>query len=123
MSAAPRPRNRCWPLAIVVATLDKRRRGAHWLGKSLLEQRVMGEILRICFVGLIVGVLARFLYPGAVPMGFVGTIGLGLGGSLVGGLLPRIWDRDSRDARFSPAGFGGSILGAFLLILIGHSVS
>ena len=82
----------------------------------------MGEVLRLCFVGLIVGILARFLYPGAVPMGMFGTISLGLGGSLVGGLLPRLWDRDSRNARFSPAGFGGSILGAFVLILIGHTV-
>lgn len=80
----------------------------------------MREVLRICFVGLIVGILARFLYPGSVHMGIIGSVLLGLGGSLVGGFVPRLFSPERARAPFSPAGFGGSILGAMGLILIGH---
>ena len=80
----------------------------------------MGEIIRICFVGLVIGVLARFFYPGPVPMGLIGSIILGLGGSVIGGLLPRLWDKSRAHAPFSPAGFGGSLIGAFVLIFLGN---
>lgn len=82
----------------------------------------MREVLRICFVGFVVGVLARFFYPGTVHMGLIGSIMLGLGGSLVGGLVPRLFTSRAASEPFSPAGFGGSILGAMGLILIGHIV-
>ena len=36
-------------------------------------------------MGFIVGVLARFVYPGAVPLGFWMTALLGIGGSIVVG--------------------------------------
>ncbi len=82
----------------------------------------MREILRICFVGFIVGVLARFFYPGTVHMGLVASIILGLAGSLVGGFVPRLFSPERTREPFSPAGFGGSILGAMGLILIGHII-
>jgi uncharacterized membrane protein YeaQ/YmgE (transglycosylase-associated protein family) len=40
--------------------------------------------------GFIVGGLARLALPGPDPMPWYATIGLGLGGSLVGGILARI---------------------------------
>ena len=82
----------------------------------------MREVLRICLVGFVVGVLARFLYPGTVHMGLIGSILLGLGGSLVGGFVPRLFSPERAREPFSPAGFGGSILGAMGLILIGHII-
>lgn len=78
----------------------------------------MREVLRICLVGLVVGILARFFFPGTVPMGLIGSILLGLGGSVVGGLVPRLLGSRSTNEPFSPAGFGGSILGAMGLILL-----
>ena len=44
---------------------------------------IVGAILS----GLVIGVLARFFYPGDVPMGWLWTIGLGIAGSLLAGLL------------------------------------
>ena len=80
----------------------------------------MGEFLRICFVGLIVGLLARFLVPGDDPMGVIGSVLLGAGGSLVGGGLPRLFNPEKAKQPFSPAGFGGSLLGAILLVVVGR---
>jgi len=38
-------------------------------------------------MGLIVGLLARFIIPGKDPQGFIITILLGIGGGLLGGYL------------------------------------
>ena len=77
---------------------------------------IMG-IIGTIIVGFIVGVLARFFYPGAIPMGFLLTVALGIGGSLVGGLIGSlIWK--SPDGKFQPAGWIMSIIGAVLLLWI-----
>ena len=44
-------------------------------------------ILFLAFWGLIVGALARLALPGPDPMGILATIGLGLAGSWIGGLI------------------------------------
>jgi len=80
----------------------------------------VGEIIRICVVGLLVGILGRFFYPGAVPMGLIGSIVLGLGGSVVGGLVPRLLSKNRSHEPFAPAGFWGSVLGAIGLIFVGR---
>ena len=48
---------------------------------------VLWFILVLVLEGLIVGALARLALPGPDPMGIFATIGLGLAGSLVGGLV------------------------------------
>lgn len=78
----------------------------------------MGEFLRICFVGFIVGLLARFLVPGDDSMGIIASMLLGFGGSVVGGVVPRLMSPAKASQPFSPAGFGGSILGAVLLVVV-----
>lgn len=80
----------------------------------------MREVLRICFVGLVIGILARFFYPGAVDMGWIPSILLGLGGSVVGGVVPRLLSKDRSREPYAPAGFVGSVLGAMGLIFIGN---
>ena len=72
-------------------------------------------IIGMIIVGFVVGVLARYFYPGAVAMGFWMTVLLGVGGSLVGGVLTSLFWK-SPDGRFHRAGFIMSILGALLLI-------
>ncbi len=63
---------------------------------------IMGIIWTI-IIGLIVGILARWFYPGAVPMAWWLTALIGIGGSIVGGLISSlIWK--SPDGRFHPAG-------------------
>ncbi|TMG84103.1 MAG: GlsB/YeaQ/YmgE family stress response membrane protein [Betaproteobacteria bacterium] len=72
-------------------------------------------IIGTIIVGFIVGVLARFFYPGAVPLGFWLTVALGIGGSIVGGLISSlIWK--SPDGKFHPAGWIMSLIGALLLL-------
>ncbi len=77
----------------------------------------MGQVIGFIVIGLIVGVLSRFFYPGPVPLGLVGTILLGIGGSFVGGFLGRMLS--GGDARpLQPAGLIGSVLGGIVLIFV-----
>ena len=47
----------------------------------------IGFIVFLALFGLVVGALARLALPGPDPMGIFATIGLGLAGSFVGGIL------------------------------------
>ena len=47
----------------------------------------VGSIVLYALIGLVVGLLARFLVPGRDPMGFIGTLILGVVGALIGGWL------------------------------------
>lgn len=47
------------------------------------------DILWLIVVGAVIGIVARFLMPGRDPIGFVGTILLGIVGAVLGGWL---WD-------------------------------
>jgi uncharacterized membrane protein YeaQ/YmgE (transglycosylase-associated protein family) len=67
--------------------------------------------------GLVAGALARLLVPGRDPMGWVGTILLGIVGSFVGGFLA--------DALFDDQAVGlvGSVVGAVIVLLIYNAVT
>lgn len=71
-------------------------------------------------VGLIVGILARFFYPGAVHMGLIASALLGIAGAFLAGLIGRALHPASRDQPFHPAGFIYSIIGAMVLIFVGR---
>ena len=45
------------------------------------------DILWLIVVGAVIGVVARFLMPGRDPIGFVGTVLLGIVGAVLGGWL------------------------------------
>ncbi|MGQ0542601.1 MAG: GlsB/YeaQ/YmgE family stress response membrane protein [Blastocatellia bacterium] len=77
----------------------------------------MFSILGTIVVGLIIGVIARFLLPGKenFPPGLTGlllTIVLGIAGSFLGGFIAGLW----RDDGYS--GWIMSIIGAVLLLLV-----
>ena len=73
--------------------------------------------LYIIFIGLIVGVLARFLKPGKDSMGFIMTILLGIGGAILASLIGQ---QMGWYAPGQAAGFFGALLGAIvLLVLVG----
>jgi uncharacterized membrane protein YeaQ/YmgE (transglycosylase-associated protein family) len=76
---------------------------------------IMGIVWMIV-VGFFVGLLARFFYPGAISLGFWMTTLLGIGGSLVGGVIGGLFWKS--EGRFQPAGLILSILGAMILIWI-----
>jgi len=73
------------------------------------------SIIWMIVVGFVVGLLARFFYPGAVNLGFWMTTLLGIGGSIIGGLLGSvIWK--SEGGKFHPGGFVLSLVGALILL-------
>ena len=77
---------------------------------------IMGIVWMIV-VGFVVGLLARFFYPGAIDLGFWMTTFLGIGGSLVGGVIGGlIWK--SPEGKFHPAGIILSVIGSMLLIWV-----
>jgi uncharacterized membrane protein YeaQ/YmgE (transglycosylase-associated protein family) len=72
---------------------------------------MLGLIIFLALWGLIVGALARLALPGPDPMGILPTIGLGLVGSFVGGLIAGLlWAR--------AAGFVFSVIGAILVLYL-----
>ena len=77
----------------------------------------MLNIIGAIISGLIIGALARYFYPGAVDMGWGMTILLGIGGSLLAGLVTSRGQAD-----FHRAGCLASILGAIVLIFIGRQL-
>lgn len=81
----------------------------------------MLNILSIIVTGFIVGVLARFVYPGAIDMGFWKTVLLGVGGALVAGVIASWRDRSSFGEGVNRAGCLASVLGAIVLIFVGRN--
>jgi uncharacterized membrane protein YeaQ/YmgE (transglycosylase-associated protein family) len=67
-------------------------------------------------IGLIAGAIARWLMPGPDPMGWLGTIVLGIIGSLVGGTLLNLLTGGGLE--LSAAGILGSILGALIVLAV-----
>ena len=67
-------------------------------------------------LGLIAGFIARALVPGPDPMGWVGTMVLGVIGSFVGGTLAALLFGGTLD--ITPAGIIGSIVGSVIVLLI-----
>jgi uncharacterized membrane protein YeaQ/YmgE (transglycosylase-associated protein family) len=51
-------------------------------------------------------------------VGFWLTVGVGVGGSIVGGLIARIFSKPKDGALFHPAGFLLSIIGAIVLLFV-----
>ena len=72
-------------------------------------------------VGLVAGAVARLLVPGRDPMGWLGTIVLGLVGSLIGGFVGDLFVSGDQD--FSPAGLIGSIVGAVVALFLYRAVA
>jgi uncharacterized membrane protein YeaQ/YmgE (transglycosylase-associated protein family) len=75
----------------------------------------MGLILFL-IVGLIAGFIARALVPGPDPMGWLGTMVLGIVGSFVGGTLAALLFGGTLD--INAAGIIGSIIGSIIVLLI-----
>ena len=67
-------------------------------------------------IGLIAGAIARWLMPGPDPMGWLGTIVLGIVGSLVGGTLLNLIFGGGLE--LTAAGIVGSILGALIVLYV-----
>jgi len=80
------------------------------------------HIIGFLIFGLIVGLLARALYPGTQQMGWLSTTVLGMIGSLVGGLIGHaLWgDSTAVDGSwgFTPGGLISSIVGSIIVLFV-----
>jgi len=81
-------------------------------------------IIVLIIIGLIAGAIARLVVPGRDPIGFFGTIAIGVVGSFVGGFLGyAIFHKDVNEGALQPSGILGSIIGAIIVLLIYRAVS
>lgn len=73
------------------------------------------SIITMLVIGLLVGIVAKFLMPGDDPGGFIMTILLGIAGSFVAGYIGRAagWYGEGE-----PVGFLASVVGAIVLLLL-----
>ena len=77
-------------------------------------------IIGTLIIGLLVGLVARFIKPGDDSMGWIMTILLGIGGSLAatyGGQALGLYEAGEA------AGFIGAVVGAVILLLIYGMIS
>ena len=73
------------------------------------------SVITMLVIGLLVGIVAKFLLPGDDPGGFIVTTLLGIAGSFAAGYIGRAagWYHEGE-----PVGFIASVVGAILLLLI-----
>jgi len=70
-------------------------------------------------VGLLVGIVAKFLMPGRDPGGFIITGLLGVAGMFLGGWLSSmIFGTTAPGGPIEPAGFIGGVIGAIILLAL-----
>jgi uncharacterized membrane protein YeaQ/YmgE (transglycosylase-associated protein family) len=79
----------------------------------------LGAILVWCVFGLVVGLIARMLYPGRQSMGLLMTMLLGIAGSLVGGFISWALGFRPEEGAFRGAGWIMSIVGALIVVWLG----
>jgi uncharacterized membrane protein YeaQ/YmgE (transglycosylase-associated protein family) len=73
------------------------------------------QVLGIILIGLVVGLIARFLTPGPNPRGIIVTVVIGVVGAVIatyGGQALGLYQVGE------PAGFFGSVLGAIVLLVL-----
>jgi len=73
------------------------------------------ELLWTLLIGLVVGIIAKFLMPGRDPGGFIITTLLGIAGAFVAHAIGRAmgWYAEGE-----PAGFLASVCGAIILLAL-----
>lgn len=80
----------------------------------------MMTFLGILLIGLIIGLLARFLTPGPTPRGILVTVVIGIAGSVIatyGGQALGLYGNGET------AGFIGSVFGAIVLLVLARLFS
>jgi len=73
------------------------------------------DIIWMLLIGLIIGVVAKFLTPGRDPGGCLITMALGIAGSFLASYLGQ---KMGWYAQGEPAGFIAAVVGAILILLL-----
>jgi uncharacterized membrane protein YeaQ/YmgE (transglycosylase-associated protein family) len=82
----------------------------------------MFHILWMIIIGFLAGLIARWIVPGVEAMGFWMTAGLGIVGSIIGGLIARVFSKPSDGSMFHTAGILLSIVGAIIVLYVAKMV-
>lgn len=77
----------------------------------------MGVLLFILF-GLVVGLIARAIMPGAQPMGFILTAILGMAGSFIGSWIGNMIRGGGELEAADPYNWIGAVLGSLALLFL-----
>jgi uncharacterized membrane protein YeaQ/YmgE (transglycosylase-associated protein family) len=84
-----------------------------------MGDNAMMTILTWAVFGLIIGAIARYLYPGPQPMGYLATMVLGIVGSLVGGFIAwALGFAPVDEGPFRGSGWMMSIVGALIVVWV-----
>jgi uncharacterized membrane protein YeaQ/YmgE (transglycosylase-associated protein family) len=78
----------------------------------------MLHILWYIIIGFIAGLIAKWIMH--VQANVIETIIIGLIGSIVGGLIARLFSKPAEGSSFHPAGFILSIIGAIVILWLGQ---
>jgi uncharacterized membrane protein YeaQ/YmgE (transglycosylase-associated protein family) len=76
----------------------------------------MLHIIWYIIIGFLAGLIAKGIVH--VHLGLLATTLLGIVGSIVGGLIARIFSKPTEGTRFHPAGLILSIIGAIIVLFI-----
>jgi uncharacterized membrane protein YeaQ/YmgE (transglycosylase-associated protein family) len=76
-------------------------------------------IIAFIILGLLAGIIAKWILPGEDPGGIIVTTLIGIGGALLGGFLAgAIFDADPLDEFFDISTWLTAIVGAIILLVI-----
>ena len=80
-------------------------------------------IIAFIILGLLAGIIAKAIMPGADPGGFIVTALIGIAGALLGGFLAgALFDADPLDEFFDISTWLTAIVGAIILLAIYRAV-
>ena len=82
----------------------------------------MLHLIWMFIIGIIIGAIARWIFPGGAHMGIIATGILGIIGSFVGGYIARLFNRPPEGAPVHPAGIIMSVVGALIVLFIYNRV-
>ncbi|MBX3450650.1 MAG: GlsB/YeaQ/YmgE family stress response membrane protein [Planctomycetaceae bacterium] len=82
-----------------------------------VAEQAAHEILLWVGFGTLVGLAAKAIMPGRDPGGAIGTLLMGIGGSLIGCGVVLLFDTGYKITPISPMGFAAGTGGAFVLLL------
>jgi uncharacterized membrane protein YeaQ/YmgE (transglycosylase-associated protein family) len=83
---------------------------------------MMWNLLVFALIGLVAGGAARLFYPGREPLRILGTMALGMAGSLLGGLLSWVY-WPAVEGSFTTGNLLMSVLGALLVLVFWAGVA
>ena len=78
----------------------------------------MFHLIWMFIVGIVVGLIARWIMPGAQGMGLFMTGILGIVGSFVGGYIARLFSKPPEGSPVHPVGIIMSVIGAIVVLWV-----